>query len=440
MRRLQGQIRHYPWGSSRAIPEYFGYPGAEQPVAEVWLGAHPDDSACLVHEPDSPLFDRSELGALDKAVHKRGVRRAVHKFLATREVHELASHSTPLARERLLDVIAADPVGELGEAVASRYGGELPYLLKIIAPNEPLSLQVHPSRAQAREGYAREDAAGIPRESAQRNYKDRNHKPELTYALAPFEALAGFRAPRKICEVLRGLNVPVIRIVDQIVRGQGVCEAFRYLVDKETRPKPSEVHAVVEACAARDPEESPSRRADSFLLRIAEKYPGDPGVIASLLLNPVSLRPGEALFIPAGTIHAYLSGLAVEIMASSDNVLRAGLTPKHMDVSELLNIITPVAAPPTRIAAERISASTSTFYVPVDDFELSIIKVRDTESWERLRAKEGPRTLVCIDGACYVRSEKEDLRLHAGQALFVSDTDGSISVRGFGRLILASVP
>lgn len=410
MKRLQGAVRTYAWGSRGAIPKFFGYPAASDPIAEVWFGAHPDGSAYIVDDADAPLFAYAN----DK-------------------------YRPATSTESLRDYIGRDPQATLGESVATRYNNRLPYLLKLIAPHEPLSLQVHPTKEQAREGYAREDALGIDRLSPSRNYRDRNHKPELTYALTPFDALAGFRAPRRVHEVIKDLDTPLARQLDALVMDGGVDTAFRYLLSEETRPSPEDIASTVAACATRPPAASPSPRADAIVCRLAERYPDDPGVIASLLLNPVTLRSGESLYIPAGTVHAYLSGEAVEIMAASDNVLRAGLTEKHSDASEVLRIATSRAAPPIRIAPEHMSDILSTFYVPVDDFELSIVTLTDASRRETVRT-QGPRTLVCVEGAVQVWAGTERAYLNKGQALFIPEEDGELSVRGFGRLVLASVP
>lgn len=419
MERLQGRIRDYAWGSARAIPELFGYPPAEKKIAEVWCGAHRDDPAYVVADSRAVLFDLSEAYP-----HGRG-----------------SSHSeSALVGATTLDrYIAADPEGALGPLVAARGHGELPYLLKLIAPQEPLSLQVHPSLEQAQAGFAAEEAAGIPRNSPERNYKDRNHKPELAYALSRFEALAGFRTARRILEVITDLHTP---LTDQLARkltDDGVREAFRFLLAESTRPTPEAVGAVVEACRRRDPEESPSYRADRTVVMLGEKHPNNPGVVASLFMNPVTLHPGEALFIPSGMVHAYLSGVAVELMASSDNVLRAGLTEKHVDVSELLRIVRSEAAPPVRIAPEKVSRAVSTFYAPVDDFELSVIRLRDATQWEKIRSS-GPRTVICLEGAAQLQTDHDELHMNAGQAVFVTAADGRLSMRGFGKLVLAAVP
>ncbi|MGJ9531302.1 mannose-6-phosphate isomerase, class I, partial [Actinotignum sp. GS-2025c] len=340
----------------------------------------------------------------------------------------------------LRDLIARAPEEMLGADVARRHGGELPYLLKLIAPHQPLSLQVHPSLEQARAGFEREEAAGISRTAPHRSYRDRNHKPELAYALTPFEAICGLRTPRRIAEVLGGLGLPLTDRLAALVEERGVGAVFADLLSAGTRPEPEQIEQVVAACAARlERGASPSPRADRIVETLAQHYPGDPGVVASLLMNPVTLRPGEALFIPAGTVHAYLSGTAVEIMAASDNVLRAGLTPKHVDVAELLRIMDDAAVPPIRIAPEHMSEAVSTFYVPVDDFELSVVHLRDATTVEKLRSR-GPRTVVCLEGAVEVFAGGRREPLNSGQAVFVPHCDGELAVRGFGDVVVASVP
>lgn len=413
MKRLQGRIRSYEWGGARAIPALFGLPEAEGSVAEVWLGAHHDDSASILDASDTPLLDPSQL---------------------------YPSRVAPAHAVMTLDeYVATAPQAILGESVARRYDGNLPYLLKLIAPQEPLSLQVHPNMAQAREGYAAEDARHIERTARERSYRDTNHKPELALALTRFEALAGFRTARRIHGVLGTLGTELSDEIDAVVSRRGVAEAFRVLLSAHTRPTPEQVEAVTRACASRDPADSPSPRADAVVARLGRRHPGDPGVVASLLLNPVTLNPGEALYIPAGTVHAYLSGTAVEVMAASDNVVRAGLTAKHVNVDELLRIIDPQAAPPIRIAPERVSRAVQTFYAPVDDFELSTIHLHDASTFERIRTT-GPRTLVCLEGAAQVRLRENSEDINAGQAVFLPDSDGPMELRGFGYFVLASVP
>jgi len=340
-------------------------------------------------------------------------------------------------------LIEADAEDLLGADVVARFGTALPYLFKILAAESPLSLQVHPDLDQARRGYDAEEAARIPVDAAHRNYRDRNHKPELVYALTPFEALCGFRAPRRAAEALRGLDSPLAKQLRGLLAAQpsykGIRAAFTQLLEPATRPTPAEVNEVAEACAARLADGSPSTRADRTVVLLARAYPGDPGAVTSLLLNPVTLQPGEAMFVPAGCVHAYLHGMAIEIMASSDNVLRAGLTPKHVDVDELLRLVDYVAAPPIRIAPEVFHGATRVFYAPVDDFELSVTTV-DDDLVHPLPGR-GPRILLCLEGVSAITSSRgAAITLRRGQSLFAAAGDGALTARGRGTVIQADVP
>lgn len=396
MQVLEPVLQGYAWGSPTAIPEMLRRPGDGAPVAEAWFGAHASAPSRLVG---------GATASLDRA-------------------------------------IADDPVATLGDDVVSRFGDGLPFLLKLIAAAQPLSLQVHPSIELARDGFAREDARGVPVGDPQRSYRDRNHKPELVYALSPFEALVGFRAPRRAAEILDGVDHPTARLLHKIVTSDptsaGMQEAFTLLVSEGTRPGPDEVHALADAFRARLRTGSPSPRTDRAVDLLERTYPGDPGAVTAVLLNPVTLRPGEALFVPAGAVHAYLQGFAVELMANSDNVLRAGLTAKHVDVPELLRIVECVAAPPIRIAPEHVYDATDVFYAPVDDFEMSVTRLAASQC--RLPGG-GPRIVLCLEGSATLVSQSgEVLEIGSGQAAFVPAADGVLRASGEGRVVQASVP
>ncbi|WP_217616007.1 mannose-6-phosphate isomerase, class I [Cellulomonas sp. GbtcB1] len=400
MYRLTTAIQNYAWGSPTAIPTLLGLEPTGQPVAEAWFGAHASaPSRCVPEEgtPGPPM-------------------------------HE---------------VIAADAAAVLGTDVEARFGAALPYLLKVIAAETPLSLQVHPQIDRARSGFEEEESAGVPVDAPHRNFRDRNHKPELVYALTRFEAMCGFRAPRRAAELLEGLDVPLARELHATLAASpsaaGIEAVFTRLLRPETRPAPEAVAEVAAACAARLEGGSVSPRADRTVVRLQDAYPGDPGVVTSLLLNPVTLQPGEALFVPAGGVHAYLKGLGIEIMASSDNVLRAGLTPKHVDVDELLRNVDYVAAPPIRIAPEKFHGATRVYYAPVDDFELSVTRVDDGQVHPL--PGRGPRVLLCLEGRMTVSSAGDGaLTLTRGQAAFVPASDGALAVEGGGTLVQADVP
>ncbi|HHW84185.1 MAG TPA: mannose-6-phosphate isomerase, class I, partial [Actinomycetales bacterium] len=310
-----------------------------------------------------------------------------------------------------------------------------------IAPDRALSLQVHPDRERARTKFAEENEAGIPLDSPRRNYKDPNHKPEMLYALTTFQAMAGFRAPRRAAELLKGLGTDLSERLYAVLRAQpdaeGVAAAFASLLTE--RPSPQDVADLAQACAARLAEGSISPRVDENVVRLQEQYPGDPGVVAPLLLNPVTLQPGEAMFVPAGSVHAYMSGLGIEVMASSDNVLRAGLTAKPIDVPEMLACVDYVAAPPIRIAPEHIGEATQVFYSPVDDFELAITTVTEADGEVEIPGRSA-RIILGVAGEVTIRSGDDVARLAPGQAVLVRADDARPTASGNGTVAQADVP
>lgn len=384
----------YAWGSVCALQEFLQQDCDGQPLAELWYGAH---HGAMSHLDSGP---------------------------------------------GLAQVVQTDPVGVLGKSTARRFGHQLPFLLKMIAPAAPLSLQVHPSRARAQEMFAAEEALGLPLDDARRNYKDQNHKPELVYALTRFEALCGFRAARRAAELFECLEAPLAQhIYSTLVANpgaQGIAQVFSELLDADTRPEPCAVNQVVEACRAHvQAGTSPSLRAYRTVDQLQVAYPSDPGVVASLLLNPVTLHPGEALFVPAGWVHAYMQGTAVELMASSDNVLRCALTQKHIDIPELLACVDYVAAPPIRLAPERVSDTAVIYYAPVDDFELCVVNLTFMSCPIPGR---GARIVLCLKGQATLTTEEHCLTVQAGQAVFVRSDEGSLRAEGQGMLVQAGVP
>lgn len=403
MERIGGVEKRYAWGSDRAIQDTFGIGTSGETLAEVWFGAH--------HLSPSILLDP--------------------------EGH---AEEDPLTLE---DWIAADPEGALGASVVERFGHSLPYLMKFIAPKRPLSLQVHPSKARAESRYKAEELAGIPLDSPQRLYKDPNHKPELIYAITKFEALAGFRVPRRIIEIFAELDTELAVQIVSMLRMNPSPEGIRTVVDRllspHTTPKPAQVEATVAAMVDRlQAGTSPSVRVDRVVMGLARSYPGDAGAIVAAMLNPVTLRPGEVLFIPTGGIHAYLSGLGIEVMASSDNVLRAGLTEKHVDCQELLNCLDYVAAPPVRIAPEWVTESTQVFYAPVDDFEFSVTRL---EGYELELPGHGGRLIVCLEGTVTLRdSSTPKLQLRPGEVVFVRADKLPVYASGSGLILQTDIP
>jgi mannose-6-phosphate isomerase len=392
MLRLANQTQDYAWGSPTAIPVILGAPATSDPVAELWMGAHPS-------APSRAITDDGQV-PLDELI-----RRAPDELL--------------------------------GPDVVARFGPVLPYLLKVIAADAPLSLQVHPRIDQARAGFDAEEAAGIPIGDPRRSYKDRNHKPELLYALTPFEALCGFRAAAEAAELLTGLDASLADALREVLVSDAdpIRAAVTRLLDDAQRPSPEEVDEVARACRAR----LDTTDADGYrtVVLLAEAYPGDPGVVMSLLLNHLTLQPGDAMFVPAGAVHAYLQGVAVEIQSSSDNVLRAGLTPKHLATADLLATIDCTPGQPHLVSPARVDGF-RVFTAPVDDFVLTVTTPDDDA--DRPLPGSGPRILLCLEGEFTVASATEELRLAQGAAAFVAASDGSLTARGRGTLVQAGVP
>jgi mannose-6-phosphate isomerase len=328
--------------------------------------------------------------------------------------HPAAPSRLP-AGPSLEEHIAADPEGTLGPAALARFGPRLPFLLKVLAIAAPLSLQVHPDREQAERGYAAEQA---PPGDPARNYKDDWPKPELLCALTDVHALCGLRDPRESAELLG--KMPALRPLVDLLTAGDVRAAVRTVL---TWPEPERV--VPEAAAvAGEPYSS-----------LAERYPADMGVILAMLLNEVRLAPGQAMYVPPRVPHAYLSGTAVELMAGSDNVLRAGLTPKHVDVPELLTVASfdpghPDVLDPVRTAGEEV------YLTPAPEFRLSRV---DAANGVVLPAG-GPQLLLCADGRMELCRDGRTTELTRGRAAFAEHRGGPIEVGGSGVLFRASLP
>lgn len=376
MRPLIGQVQPYAWGSRTAIAALRGLavPSAG-PEAELWLGGHP--------QAPSRLDDRSG--------------------------------------PTLPSLIERDPVGVLGRRVADTFGARLPYLMKILAADAPLSLQAHPDQATAAAAYARHHPG----------YTDPYHKPELLVALDEFEALCGFRAPDRSAELLASLEVAGLAPVVAALRtGKTGHERLRGAVTGLLALPERDRTELVAAVAA---------TGYPLAARLAADYPGDVGVLLALLLNEVRLAPGEAVFMPAGNPHAYLRGLGVEIMAASDNVLRGGLTVKRVDVPELLRVLRfEVLDDPVRPPGA-VAPGLSSWPVPVADFALCRA-VPEHAGGRLVLPPGGPRVLLCTRGTVTASGAGGELELSAGTAAFVPAGDPAVTVRGWGDLFQASVP
>lgn len=395
--RLTNAVQPYAWGSHTFIPELLGRRSpSTEPQAELWLGAHPRGPSLVDGRP-------------------------------------------------LADLVAEAPETVLGAAAVREFGPRLPFLLKVIAADAPLSLQVHPSPEQARAGYADENARGVPVDAQDRNYRDDWPKPELLVALTPFEALCGFRPPREAHRVFAALvarGAETVRpyaddlaTLDDDAAATGLADLVGRLLRE---PGDAAAKLVAEADAACGSGPPPDGLAEDWRLvaRLAAAYPDDPGVLVALLLNHVRLAPGEGVYLPAGNMHAYLDGAGVEALASSDNVLRGGLTGKHVDVPELLRVLD--ASPrAVEMLRPRPVGGVACYDTDSPYFRLSAVEPAGAEVPLRCGS---PQILLCVAGSVTVRADGDDVRLSRGDSAFVPADTATVSLTGEGQLFRASVP
>ena len=347
-------------------------------------------------------------------------------------------------------MIAADPDRELGPECAARFGGRLPFLLKVLSAEQALSIQVHPSRAQAQAGFAAENALGLPPADPARNYVDDWPKPELLYALTPFEVVAGLRAPADAAALLRTLAVADLQPLAAGIADRGA-DLGTALASVLEWPEPGRlVSDVVAACQRLTDAGGHYAEACAAAVREAANHPGDLGVVALLLMRHVVLQPGQAMFMPAGGLHAYLRGTGIELLANSDNVVRAGLTPKHIDVPELLKLVDPSVSVPV-LAPRILPDGIAWFDTPAPEFRLYVL---DLTGPVLALPGTGPRILLCLDGACTLRpasattlsastasastASASTLNLTRGDSCFIPFTDGPVHATGHARLALAT--
>lgn len=388
MRRLNGYVQHFAWGSTEAIPKILGRTPDGLPWAEYWLGTHPNGP-------------------------------------------------TALGDGVTLDQFIQDHPEAVGEASRAEFGARLPFLLKLLAASGPLSLQAHPTREQAEAGYARESLLGIPPSDPTRSYRDDWPKPEAIVALTPFEGLLGFRDPHETAGLFEGLGV-----------AQQLASVIGPLRDRRAEPALQEVfldvlsinrrrHLVdVVVSAAVGHLDTPGSLGEfaRTAVELDEHFPGDPGILAALLLNRFSLRPGESVALGAGVMHAYLRGTCVEVMANSDNVMRGGLTTKHIDVDGLLQVVTFEPGLPKILVPE---GSDGVYVYPTGfrEFELWLVSPTDDRIIELPRTDSG--RIAMVTSGEFQLHDGSDLRLGMGDAAFLT-ADQHVTLTGQGQLFLAA--
>ena len=395
MHRLLNSVRAYEWGSTTYLPDLLGQPRTGRPQAELWIGAH-------ALQPS--MIDSGE-----------------------------STHQS------LLELVASSPERQLGRDAAAKFSGRLPFLLKVVAVEQPLSLQLHPDALRAEIGFRAENAAGVDISAPERTYKDPYHKPELTYAVTAFETLCGFRRLEQSVTLLSGLT-----------RHSPLPSFFAAaLADLSASDEQAAVHAVT-ARALALPRSEAGRCLDivrricpelgddtaDAAAHLAERYPDDPGVLVTLLMNTVRLEPGQALFVRPGTLHTHLHGIAVEIQAGSDNTIRGGLTSKYVAVEQLLAGLDRTVGPVALEPEQQISATEVVFRPPVDEFQLSVLRTEtgSTTRWDAGR----PRAVLVLDGEVSVRERGRTITLAHGGSLFVPADAERLEVSGTGTLVAAT--
>ncbi|WP_029252954.1 mannose-6-phosphate isomerase, class I [Paraoerskovia marina] len=396
--RLENALQRYDWGSTSALQGVLGLPVDGRPAAELWLGAHPQGPS-VVHLP----------GGRDVG---------------------------------LAELIRADPYGVMGAGVVDAYGPRLPYLLKLLAADRALSLQVHPQPHRARAGFNAENRRGIALDDPQRTYRDDQAKPEMVVALSRFEVLSGFRRPQRILTLLDGLPGDLVAGIRAALQSRptaaGISRAFALAVRAgQSSDGAADLALTVAAVADRLEAGSDSPRADETVVALAEQHPGDPGAVVSLMLNRLTLRPGEAMFVPSGHVHAYLSGCAVEVMASSDNVLRAGLTHKRVDVDALLDCAVFQPGPAARPRMVPLGGDLVSYRAKTREFGLVVGRPGADAT---TLPTQGPRVLVVVDGEVEVTTSGGVQTFTSGESVVVPHSAGSLTVRGGGLLALSYVP
>ncbi|HEU5152250.1 MAG TPA: mannose-6-phosphate isomerase, class I [Iamia sp.] len=377
---LANPIQSYAWGAVDGLAPLVGAPQTGERQAELWIGAHP-----------------------------------------------AAPSTTPAgdgARRTLADAVAADPTTLLGPDVVERYGARLPFLLKVLAIGGPLSIQLHPDPDQAAAGFAREEDAGIPIDAPERSFKDPFAKPEVLVALTPTWVLVGFRRGSDAAARLRSLGPEARPLADLVVDQPDARRALVHLLTADAAEREALAHLAATRAGAGDD-------ARSWVRRLAAAYPGDATALAPLVLDLRQLHPGEGVFLPAGVPHAYLQGAGVELMAASDNVIRGGLTPKHVDTGTLVDLLAPPGVGVEPMPGDGVALGIRRYAPPVPDIALHRI-----EAGSRAMAVptgSGPALAVATGGSAVLTTDDDRVELGEGRAVLVPPGErASCRVRGPG--------
>jgi mannose-6-phosphate isomerase len=393
---LDNTIQFYAWGSATAIPDLLDAENpSDRPWAELWMGAHPKAPSLVNYEG---------------------------------------------RWQPLNELIQKHPHDILGPEVAEKFHHKLPYLFKVLAAAKPLSIQAHPNLEQAREGFERENAQNIPLDAPNRNYKDDNHKPECICALSEFYALHGFRPISEIVTLMT--TVCPVGLIDELASLKTTPDShglkkFYTTVMTMSRPKQKQV---VDETLQNLPKIS-DQDSIMWMKRISEEYPSDISILSPILLNLVCLKPGQALFLPAGELHAYLEGLGIELMANSDNVLRGGLTPKHIDLPELLRVVQFEPHPINILKTAKKSGTEKIFINPASEFVLSLISVSAANSYLS-SSDRSVEILWCADGEAWLQDlgTNSNIKIKRGNSVIIPAAVKGYTVNGNAAVYKAAVP
>ncbi|WP_426572816.1 mannose-6-phosphate isomerase, class I [Aquihabitans sp. McL0605] len=386
---LRNQVQPYAWGAIDGLARIVGSAPTGGPEAELWVGTHPGAPSLVVGDPEA---------------------------------------------RTLAQVIAADPARWLGPELAAEGHTALPFLLKVLAIGRPLSLQAHPSQAQAEAGFEREDAAGLALDAPDRSYRDVWPKPEALVALGTTWALCGFRPPLEAANLLAGLGVEAFDpLVSALATGDEahLRTVLGWLLRLDGRSRDAIAAAVAASVERLRGDDLADPRV--WVRRLVDAFPGDPTAVAPLLLNVVRLDADEAVHLPAGNLHAYLDGAGVEIMAASDNVLRGGLTPKHIDVDELLAVLQFEPGMPPSPVIEDLGGGVTTYDAGEEAFALAALTPGDATLEI---APVAPSLLLATGGSVEIDGPGATgaLVVAGGDAVFVPPGSGSYRVAGTGRV------
>ncbi|MEA1910841.1 MAG: mannose-6-phosphate isomerase, class I [Spirochaetota bacterium] len=379
--KLINQVQNYSWGTKNYIPDLLGKDETNEHWAELWMGDHARGTSTAVLEIGNIPLNQV-----------------------------LMNFST--------DIFGEDSI---------RFGKQLPFLFKVLSAESPLSIQAHPNKVQAEEGFRDENSRSIPMDAVNRNYKDNNHKPEIICALTPFTAMCGFREVEEI-------NTNFLKLHTSVYTAKNSVKSF---FESIMSLKSAELKIIIEDALVWA--ESNNSIEAELVQKFSALYDNDPGILAPLFLNVYSLKPGEALYQGPGELHAYVKGTGIELMSNSDNVLRGGLTPKHVDIEELLKVLNFKPSGKNILKPVTIGRGLYEYLTPSDEFILKYLKIENSNSLE-IKNRESLEILLCVSGNVIVSYENETISINRGESLFIPASVNSYTLKGSGEIYSAGIP